>query len=179
MRVVSQGLAVALLLDAQQHLHVLAVLIAAGLLVALHPRLDLVFPQSRVLRRLLLRGGALCHEKQGGVIRGSARRNLSCGVACVFFTFTLEDFLEPSRKACGEQLKYEQKGKRAISDIKLPSKVPFAFMRVDFAEFTFLARAEDAGGSLSPLFLRFLSTGLLPRRPVVRVMVVGVCWKVE
>lgn len=44
MGVVRQALAVALLLHAQQHLDVLAVLIAAGLLVALHPRLDLVLP---------------------------------------------------------------------------------------------------------------------------------------
>ena len=44
---------------------------------------------------------------------------------------------------------------------------------------TFLARAEAAGGSLSPLLLRFLSICLLPRRPVVRVMEVGVCWKAE
>lgn len=54
MRVVCQALAVALLFNTQQVLDVLTVLIAAGLLVALHPRLDLVLPQRRVLGRLLL-----------------------------------------------------------------------------------------------------------------------------
>jgi len=53
-RVVRQALAIALLFDAQQDLDVLTVLIAAGLLVALHPRLEFVLPQRRVLRRLLL-----------------------------------------------------------------------------------------------------------------------------
>lgn len=54
MRVIRQTPAVTLLLHTQQHLDVLAVLIAAGLLVALHPRLDLVLPQRWVLSRLLL-----------------------------------------------------------------------------------------------------------------------------
>lgn len=54
MRVVRQALAVALLFHTQQDLDVLTVLIAAGLLVTLHPRLDLVLPQRRVLRWLLL-----------------------------------------------------------------------------------------------------------------------------
>lgn len=54
MRVVCQALAVALLFDTQQDLDVLTVLIAAGLLVTLHPRLDLVLPQRRVLCWLLL-----------------------------------------------------------------------------------------------------------------------------
>lgn len=66
MRVVRQALAIALLFDTQQDLDVLAVLIAAGLLVSLHPRLEFVLPQRRVLRRLLLRSGALRggNEKQ-------------------------------------------------------------------------------------------------------------------
>lgn len=54
MRVVRQALAVALLFNTQQDLDILAVLIAAGFLVTLHPRLDLVLPQRRVLRWLLL-----------------------------------------------------------------------------------------------------------------------------
>ncbi len=40
---------------------------------------------------------------------------------------------------------------------------------------TFLALAV-AGGSFSPLFFRFFSACLLPRRAVVSVMLVGVCW---
>lgn len=67
-RVVRQALAVTLLLHTQQHLDVLAVLIAAGLLVALHPRLDLVLPQRRVLSRLLLRSCTLKEKKQTPVI---------------------------------------------------------------------------------------------------------------
>lgn len=54
MRVVRQTLAIALLFHTQKDLDVLTVLIAAGLLVTLHPRLDLVLPQRRVLRWLLL-----------------------------------------------------------------------------------------------------------------------------
>lgn len=53
-RVVRQALAVALLFNTQQDLDILAVLIAAGLLVTLHPRLDLVLPQRRMLCWLLL-----------------------------------------------------------------------------------------------------------------------------
>lgn len=45
MRVIRQALAVTLLFNAQQDLDVLTVLIAAGLLITLHPRLDLVLPQ--------------------------------------------------------------------------------------------------------------------------------------
>lgn len=52
--VVRQALAVALLFNTQQDLNVFAVLIAAGLLVTLHPRLDFILPQRRVLCWLLL-----------------------------------------------------------------------------------------------------------------------------
>lgn len=54
MRVVCQALAVALFFNTQQDLNVLRVLIAAGLLVTLHPRLDFVLPQRWVLGWLLL-----------------------------------------------------------------------------------------------------------------------------
>ena len=64
--VVSQGLAVSGLFDPQQDLDVLAVLVAAGLLVALHPGLDLVLPQGRVLRRLKVWGRALGRRGRGG-----------------------------------------------------------------------------------------------------------------
>lgn len=47
--VVGQGLAVAGLLDTEQDLDVLAVLVAAGILIGLHPSLHLVLPQRRVL----------------------------------------------------------------------------------------------------------------------------------
>lgn len=53
-RVVRQALAIALLFNTQQDLDILTVLIAAGLLVTLHPRLDLVLPQRWVLCWLLL-----------------------------------------------------------------------------------------------------------------------------
>src|SRR4029434_9709998 len=43
---------------------------------------------------------------------------------------------------------------------------------------TFFARAV-VGGSLSPLLFRFFSGGLWPRRAVVRVRLVGACWKAE
>lgn len=57
--VVRQVLAVALLFDTQQHLDILAVLIAAGLFVTLHPRLDFTLPHRRGLRRLRVRSGTL------------------------------------------------------------------------------------------------------------------------
>jgi len=59
MRVVRQALAVTLLFNTQQDLNILAILIAAGLLVTLHPRLDLTLPQRRVLCWLLLWSGTL------------------------------------------------------------------------------------------------------------------------
>lgn len=67
MRVVSQTLAVTLLFDTQQYLDVLTVLIAAGLLIALHPRLDLVLPQRWVLCWLLLWSCTLRRQKEGTV----------------------------------------------------------------------------------------------------------------
>lgn len=57
--VVRQVLAVALLFDAQQHLDILAVLIAAGLFITLHPRLDFTLPHRRVLCWLRVRSGTL------------------------------------------------------------------------------------------------------------------------
>lgn len=58
-RVVSQASAVTLFFDAQQDLNVLAILIAAGLFITLHPRLDLALPQRWVLHRLHLRSSTL------------------------------------------------------------------------------------------------------------------------
>lgn len=104
-RVVCQALAVALLLHTQQHLDVLAVLIAAGLLVALHPRLDLVLPQRWVLGRLLLWSCTLREKTNTGNLTDLtlAEHSISCRFRIFIFlicTFTLEDFLDPSRKAC-------------------------------------------------------------------------------
>ena len=70
MRVVGEALAVALLLDPEQHLDILAVLVAAGLLVALHPGLDLVLPQRGGLRQLQLRGGAALRGVKGRLLKG-------------------------------------------------------------------------------------------------------------
>lgn len=63
-RVVRQALAIALLFNTQQDLDILTVLIAAGLFVTLHPRLDLVLPQRRVLRWLLLWSCTLRRKKK-------------------------------------------------------------------------------------------------------------------
>lgn len=70
-RVVRQALAVTLLFNTQQDLDVLTVLIAAGLLVTLHPRLDLVLPQRRVLCWLLLWSCTLREKKtKNGTVVG-------------------------------------------------------------------------------------------------------------
>lgn len=83
-RVVRQALAITLLLHTQQDLDVLTVLVAAGLLVALHPRLDLVLPQRRVLRRLLLWSCALRgqHSEQNSGWQTQLQVSAACVCGC-------------------------------------------------------------------------------------------------
>lgn len=104
-RVVCQTLAVALFFNTQQDLNILSVLITAGLLVTLHPRFDLVLPQRRVLCWLLF-GSCTLRKNSTNVTHSSDLTGafwilemVDMRVFCKF-TFTLEDFLEPSRKAC-------------------------------------------------------------------------------
>ncbi len=103
-RVVRQALAITLLFNTQQVLDILTVLIAAGLLITLHPRLDLVLPQRRVLCWLLLWSGTLRKQKTVQLLWyiwwyiGQVQDSVQCCVCEL--TFTLEDFLDPSRKAC-------------------------------------------------------------------------------
>lgn len=86
-RVVRQALAITLLFNTQQDLDVLTVLVAAGLLVTLHPRLDLVLPQRRVLRRLLLWSCTLRgrHSEQNSCwpILFPFRQNTTSGLCCL------------------------------------------------------------------------------------------------
>lgn len=116
MRVVCQALAVALLLNTQQDLDVLTVLIAAGLFVTLHPRLDLVLPQRRVLCRLLLRS---CTLQVNGTVVGEQTRQVTedstsvCKQLCEF-TLTLEDFLDPSLKAC-----HRERGSKSFMSLEV------------------------------------------------------------
>lgn len=103
----------------------------------------------------------------------------SFGLLFVFEAVCLQVYLHSGGLPgpLSESLKAKKKESERL--ILIIHNMLFAIFMIFSSELTFLARAEDAGGSLSPLFLRFLSACLLPRRPVVRVMVVGVCWNVE
>lgn len=172
--VVCQAFPVALFFNTQQDLNILAVLVAAGLLITLHPRLDLILPQRGVLCWLHLWSCTLEGKRVQLLlvvqVLDDTLKN-SMGRYCEF-TFTLEDFLDPSLKA------YSKSNEKILNQFNHIDVNNDFLLQFNESNLTFFARAEDAGGSFSPLFLRFLSACLLPRRPVVRVMV-GVCWKVE
>lgn len=95
--VVGQALAVTLLFNTQQDLDILTVLVAAGLLIPLHPGPDLALPKGGVLDWLLLWGRTLGGAKK--LVITLLPSDTAVRKTCVWFTFTLEDFLDPSLKA--------------------------------------------------------------------------------